>query len=118
MNYVKSHRPITLRIVTGILLLVTALMGIAEAANIRGRLYRQTRGGTFPAQGIPVTVFAPNIGRSAYAYSGSDGMYYLYNIPDGNYTLEIWVYPNSPPLTFQIRAAGGGFSDIGPIRVP
>src|SRR5262245_24746381 len=70
----------------------------AEAATVRGRLVRRTPQGFYPAQGVPVTVFSREKGRSGASYSGPDGMYYLYNIPPGPYTLEVWVYPNQPPM--------------------
>ena len=43
-------------------------------------------------------------------------MYYLYNIPPGVYTLEVWV-PNSP-MSYQIQVDGQAYTDIAPIRVP
>lgn len=107
----------TASIVIGVLVAVL-LAGVAEAATVRGRLERQTPQGRYPAAGIPVSVFRPDIGRSGMSYSGYDGMYYLYNIPDGDYTLEVWVYPNSPPMTFNIHVAGQEFTDIAPIVVP
>ena len=90
----------------------------AEAGTVRGRLVRRNPRGEFPAQGIPVTVFRTDIGRSGTAYSGPDGMYYLYNTPPGNYWLEVWVYPNSRPLVFTIVVTNLAFSDIAPIVVP
>jgi hypothetical protein len=116
MVSLNNYRRALFSAVLGILL-TTVFAGVAQAANIRGRIDRRTPQGLAPAQGVPVTVFRSDIGRSAASYSGYDGMYYLYNIPDGDYTLEIWAYPNSPPLTFPIRAVGGGMTDIAPIVI-
>jgi hypothetical protein len=116
MANLNNYRRALFSVVLGILL-ITVFAGVAGAANIRGRLERRTPQGLVPAQGVPVTVFRSDIGRSAYSYSGYDGMYYISNIPDGAYTLEVWAYPNSPPLTFTIRAVGGGITDIAPIVI-
>lgn len=90
----------------------------AEASTVRGHLFRRSSRGDYPAQGIPVTVFRPNLGRSGFAYSGPDWMYYLNNIPPGNYTLQVWVYPNRPPLMFSIVVYDRPFTDIAPTAVP
>jgi hypothetical protein len=103
-------------IVLGILA-ITIFASVAEAANIRGRIDRRTPQGIVPAEGVPVTVFRSDIGRSAPSYTGYDGMYYINNIPDGDYILEVWAYPNRPPMTFTIRAVGGGVTDIAPILI-
>ena len=89
-----------------------------DASTVRGLLVRVTPQGRLPAAGIPVTVYRTDIGRSGVAYAGRDGMYYLFNIPPGSVSLEIWVYPNSPPMTFQIQVFNQPFTDIGPITVP
>lgn len=98
--------------------IVIAGSAAAEASTVRGRLYRATPQGYLPAVGIPVTVYRPDLGRSGASTSGADGMYYLFNIPPGYYTLEIWTYPNSPPMTFGIQVQNTPFTDINPIQVP
>ncbi len=90
----------------------------ADAGTIRGRLVRRSGQGDYPAKGIQVTVFRSQMGKSSPTYSGTDGMYYLYNIPEGTYTLQVWVYPNAAPLTFTITVDGQQFTDIAPIIVP
>ncbi len=92
--------------------------GLPDRWDGRGELGRVTPQGQIPAPGIPVTVYRADIGRSGVAYSGADGMYYLFNIPPGPFVLEIWVHPNSPPMTFKIQVYNQPFTDIGPIRVP
>src|SRR6266699_3924377 len=74
----------------------------AFAGNVRGQIVRQTSQGTVPAQGIAVSVYRNDIGRSGFAYTGYDGMYYLYSIPPGDYQLEVWLDQNTR-LFYQIR---------------
>ena len=112
--------PVWRRFVVGLVLalcVIAPVISSAEmASTVRGRLVRRTPRGEFPAQGIPVSLNR-NGGRSGYAYSGPDGMYYLYNIPPGSYSLEVWVYPNRPPLVFSINVNEQGYTDISPIAV-
>lgn len=94
--------------------------GDSFAGNVRGLLLRQGPRGSYPAAGIAVTVYAQQIGRSHPGYSGSDGMFYLYNIPAGWYYLEIWVHGSgNPPLVFQILVNDQQpFTDVAPVTVP
>ena len=91
-----------------------------SAGNVRGLLLRRNPQGSYPVAGIAVTVYAQQIGRSRAAYSGSDGMYYLYNIPGGAYYLEIWAHGyGNPPIVFQIFVNDRQqFTDIAPVTVP
>ena len=104
------------------ILLTLLLASLAQSSNagtslVRGRLVRiAPNGQTFPAQGISVTVTNAQSGRSNPSYSGPDGMYYLYNIPPGSYTLEVWI--SNSPMNFQIQVLNQPYTDIAPIRVP
>jgi hypothetical protein len=80
-------------------------------ALVRGRLTRSDR----PAVGIPVNVFNQQLGYSGYSYSGPDGMYFLYNIPPGEYDLLVWAIPGRP-VAYRIRVLAPN-TDIAPIRV-
>ena len=98
-------------------LALLAQPSVAGTSIVRGRLFRVVPNGqSFPAQGIAVTVVNPQLGRSNASYSGPDGMYYLYNIPPGFYTLEIWS--SNPPMVFQIQVYDQPYTDIAPIQVP
>src|SRR5262245_43359987 len=91
---------------------------VGASSIVRGRVIRVTRPNqSYPASGIPVSVFSPQRGRSTFAYSGADGMYYLYNIPSGAFTLEVWV-SKSDPMTFPIQVYDQPYTDIAPIQVP
>lgn len=99
--------------------LLTLAQTLFAASTVRGRLLRQGPGGQYPAAGVQVTVYAvgSRLGRSAPAYSGSDGMYYLYNIPGGAYQLDIWMSQRQH-LTYNISVRNDGFTDIAPIVIP
>lgn len=84
-------------------------------STVRGRLVRQSGP---PAAGVPVTVLHPMRGRSGAAYSAPDGMYYLHGIPPGQYTLEVWVFPQQRPWIFQINVYPQPTNDIAPISIP
>ncbi len=96
-----------------LLILLSASCFVAQAALVRGRLLR----GQNTAPGVAVTVWCQAYGRSQPSYSGMDGMYYMPNVPPGQYTLEIWAIPNRPPMTFVIYVNEPGF-DVNPIYVP
>lgn len=89
------------------------------AGTLRGRLDRRdSYGRNIPAAYVHVTLYSQQQGRSSPAYTGVDGMYYLYNVPPGSYTLEVWVYPNRPPLTYGIQVYNQPYTDIPPILIP
>ena len=104
------------------LVIVAALAGAAHlfaASVVRGRLVRKGPYGEYPAGGVGVTVYALNsrIGRSPMSYSGTDGMYYIPNVPGGRYKLEIWI--SSRPRTFDISVNDRqAYTDIAPIVIP
>jgi len=90
----------------------------ASAGAVRGQLLRVApNGGRYPAAGVAVTVFRGDLGRSGAAYTGYDGMYYLYNIPPGNYTLEIWTGAQMPSATYNIIVYNQPMTDIAPIVI-
>jgi len=100
------------------ILLITLLFLMAlsaTAGTVRGLLTR----GNYPAAAIAVTISSPNTGRSSPSVTGHDGMYYLFNVPPGYYTLEVWAYGvNQPPMTFNITVYNQPYTDIPPVRVP
>jgi hypothetical protein len=97
-----------------VLVLVLAA-SLAQAATVRGRLIR--RNTSYPAPGIAVTVINSYGVRCSPAYTGADGMYYLFNIPPGPYYLEIWVYPGGAPMVYQIQVYEP-YTDMPQIVVP
>lgn len=89
-------------------------VGLAHAATVRGRLIHPNG---YPAAGIAVTVINAGGVRCSPAYTGADGMYYLFNIPPGPYYLEIWIYPGGAPERFQIQVVEP-YTDIPQVGVP
>ena len=84
------------------------LVGPCRAATVSGSITCVAANGTFfAATNGAVTVFRPDIGRSNVAGVGQDSSFYLYNIPSGQYVLEIWSRANLslPVRTFQIIVA-------------
>jgi hypothetical protein len=63
-----------------------------------------------------VAVFSNMIGRSSPTYAGSDGFYYIYNVPPGQYVLEVWNAPT--PMTFTLVVPAVPYFDIAPLQVP
>ena len=91
---------------------------VAGSSIVRGKLLRVTpQGQSYPAGGIGVSVTNTQHGRSSMVYSGADGMFYLYNIPAGAFTLEVWTAKNQA-LRFPIQVYERPYTDINPIRVP
>jgi hypothetical protein len=89
------------------------------AGTVRGRLDRRDGyGRIYPAVYVPITLYNERLGRSAPAYSGTDGMYYIYNVPPGTYYLEIWPYPNQRPIVYTIYVSNQPVTDIAPIQIP
>jgi hypothetical protein len=85
----------------------------AQTSTVRGQLLRN---GQFPAAGIQVTLNHPTFGRSSAWTTGGDGMYYLYNVPYGDYYLEVWI--SNPPIVYQVRVIGFPYCDLPRVAVP
>ena len=104
---------------TAALLVATAGSTLLAGATVRGRVVREGAHGQSPAAGVAVSVTAidSKLGRSAPTFTGTDGMYYLYNVPAGTYRLEIRVSKDRV-TTYTIRVGNSGFTDIAPVVVP
>jgi hypothetical protein len=89
-----TRRKSLLRMLTCFAAFAAATMA-ADAASVRGQLLHQNGQ---PATSITVTISDHKNYRSAPAQVGVDGMYYLYNIPAGQYYLEVWVNPKTPQI--------------------
>ncbi len=100
-------------------LLLFAITSAAAAATVRGRLDRVYANGVrYPAVGVAVTLYGQNVRRSAPAYTGPDGLYYLYNIPPGSYYLEVWTSrdPGARPAVYPVSVREP-YTDVAPIVV-
>ena len=81
------------------------------AAMVRGRIQR----GPYPVPYVTVTLFSSSRGRSAPSVTGPDGMYHLYNVPPGQYIIEIWL--GGRPVQYSINV-GEPYTDYPPISIP
>jgi hypothetical protein len=99
-------------------LLLFVAQASAYAGTVRGVLLRRDGSGNqYAAPYIKVSLNNEERGRSALAYSGTDGMYYLYNVPAGDYLLEIWLTPTKP-LRYKISVSDQPYTDIAQIFIP
>jgi hypothetical protein len=101
----------------GVSLLLSSILTFAvppsvPAGVVRGRLVRNG----YPAPHIGVSLYNQYIGSSSVAYTDREGMYYLYNVPPGEYFLQIWI--SNQPLVYKIVVYNQPYTDIPPIGVP
>ncbi len=95
-----------------------ALPGGMRAATVRGQV-TCSAGNPGALTGYFVTVFRGDIGRSKQAAVGSDGKFYLYNVPAGKFALELWQRsnPGAPPKVFEI-VVSDPYTDVPALGVP
>jgi Carboxypeptidase regulatory-like domain len=88
-----------------VLLFATFFAAIdARAVTVRGRVERQTSYGQVAAGAVKVTLNSTASGRSSPAYTDPQGYYYIYNVPAGTYTLEVWSGPTPVTLPISVGA--------------
>ena len=107
---------------TGRLVALTFVVFMLSAftfdGTVRGRLNRRDGSGRpYPAVSVRVTLNHAQRGRSASSYTGTDGIFYLQNVPAGTYNLEIWPNPDQP-IVYTITVSDQGITDIAPIVIP
>ena len=101
-----------------LLVILLTISSPAYSQVVRGMLFRLGPYGPYPAVNVLLTLFSPSMGkRSAPSYTGGDGMYYFYNVPQGQYVLEIWGY-GPTPIVYQINVLNRPYNDMPQIRVP
>lgn len=67
---------------------VLFLAATSVAATVRGQLVHANDNS--PAAYVAIRLNSNTKGASQFAHSGSDGRFYLENVPPGDYTLEVW----------------------------
>ena len=97
------------------LMAIAAAHAIAAAGTVRGQLYRMVNGKRVGANGIAVRLNHPQRGPSTSVYTNNEGMYFLYNIPPGQYTLEVTIAKNVKK--YQITVENKPYTDIAPIEI-
>lgn len=70
-----------------------AAVNLAHASTVRGTIVRKASGrNTDPAQDIAVTLCNSEGEDCSFPfYTDSEGKYYFYRVPAGNYILKIWA---------------------------
>jgi hypothetical protein len=99
------------------LLLAGSLLGsatVSQGATVRGQLVFASNNA--PAAYVAVRLNAPGKGPSEFAYSGSNGRFYLPNVPAGNYQLEVWR-GGKTVVTVQVTVQEPN-TELTPVRVP
>ena len=107
-----------------LVVLVIALCAVAwqsgatasAASTVRGQVYRTIKGQKAPASGIGVRLNHPKQGPSSDTYTNSEGMYYLYNVPAGSYTLEVSV-TSKKIQKYSIKVLDQPYTDIAPVQI-
>jgi len=100
-------------------LALLAMTNLAYGGNVIGRLnYQGASGSISPASHLQVTLVDPVQKRSSSTFTGFDGMYYFYNVPSGEYILEIRSSANKPPINYKITVGNQPYTSLKPISVP
>ncbi len=84
-----------------------------SGGTVRGKI--SWCAGNYPAAYLRVTLLPPDRARSSLSFTDRDGFYYFYNIPGGDYFLQISRGGNSSPVTYRIRVFNQPYTDISPI---
>jgi hypothetical protein len=118
----RSKKYITTIQVASLFLFSIALLvmtNLAYGGNVIGRLdYQGPSGSASPAPHIQVTLVDPVQKRSSSTFTGFDGMYYFYNVPSGEYILEIRSSENKPPINYKITVRNQPYTSLKPIPLP
>jgi len=86
-----------------------------QTTTVRGQIVRMD--GTTPLANISVDLLTGAGARSVPSITGANGMYYLYNIPAGDYHLEVWA--GGSPIVYPVRIASGTpLQDLPRVVVP
>jgi hypothetical protein len=96
-----------------VILTAVSIASIAHAETVRGKIVYPD--GVTPHVNVAVTLESAGSGRSGTVYSGSDGMFYLENVPPGQYSMEI-KSPNET-RTVPVVVARKDVNDVAPVAV-
>ena len=100
---------------TAVILLVVLGAAVHAASTVRGKLLREVEGRGYPVAGIMLHLIRPK-GAPLTTYSGSEGLFYFYNVTPGEYTLEV-VVSSTDVRKFGIHVEGQPYTDIAPITI-
>ena len=95
-----------------VVIVFLSLASAAFADTVRGKVCHTD--GTTAYPGAVVTLVSTS-GESAPVYTGSDGMYYLRNVPAGVYMMH--VKTNAGTRVLRITVLRRNYTDIAPVNV-
>ena len=88
----------------------------AAAENLRGRVDRPGTYGPVPVVGLPVIAISRDYDFERQAITGRDGMYYIYNVPPGDYVLEVLGPTGNLLSDLEVFVAPGRYmTDVPPV---
>lgn len=105
-----------LRFLSILLILFAASLEL-RAETVRGKIVRETDNGEYPAAYAAVTLNSEQTGRSARTYSTLEGVFFLYNVPPGEYDLEVWAAKKIISKTPISVVPGQEVTDVGFVRI-
>jgi len=98
-----------------LIIIYFSLTNVLEANNVRGQIISNGPYGSYPVQGIAVTLH-DNISRSIPSYTDRNGIYFFQYINPGTYKLEIWR--GNIPIIYTINVFPNlQITDIQPIII-
>lgn len=101
-------------VLAGLTVLLLLTIDVYAASTVRGRLYREANGRSYPAQGVSVRLRDAQ-GSARTASSSSGGYFYFYNVATGSYRLDVL---GAGPRSYSIQVGTRDYTDIAPIQVP
>jgi Carboxypeptidase regulatory-like domain len=109
----KTHAALFITILIATLCFALPIHG--QTTTVRGQVVRMNGGA--PVANISVDLLTATGARSVPSLTGANGMYYLYNIPAGDYHLEVWS--GGTPLVYPVRIVlGAPLQDLPRATVP
>jgi hypothetical protein len=97
-------------------------VNLAYASTVRGRIVkRQTQVRENPVPNIPVTLCnRTGDDCSSPVHTDTEGMYYFYNVPAGDYVLKVWAngYNVGEPCIHEIQGLNQEYTDIEKKFIP
>jgi hypothetical protein len=109
---VRAMRRRKRTIAQAVVFLVASVVG--NAATVRGQLVDASKG--HPSIYVAVRLNSASIGPSEFAYSGNNGKFYIKNVPEGDYQLEVWRGGNkAASIRISVQEPT---TDLGRVRVP
>lgn len=93
-------------------LLTLAFAAVANAATVRGKV---TYGdGARPHPGVSVTLTSAATGATPTVQTDDEGMFYLQNVPAGQYTMKMTT--SKATASYNVTVTNAAYSDVPPVK--